>query len=259
MADPKVLLRIDGPVATVQLNNPERYNALSRQVVEELAAAAHTLAAARDVRAVILHGGDAKAFCSGADLKERAGLSEPQVIATVHLLRETVNLYARLPMPVIAAVHGIAFGGGCELALAADLRVISEEAQIGLTETSWAIIPAAGGCARLPQLVGPAVAKELIFTARKLMAHEALQIGLVNRVVARERLLPTAREIAEQIAANGPLAVRAAKRALSAGQSAVDVALVHEWQAYQAIIPTEDRLEGLRAFAEKRPPVYKGE
>lgn len=257
MADKRVHVRRDGHVAEVALHNPERYNALSRQVVEELKEAAASLATDADVRAVIIHGGEAKAFCSGADLKERQGMADAQVYEMVHLLRETVTLFERLPMPVIAAMHGMAFGGGCELALAADIRLISDDGQIGLTEVSWAIIPGAGGCIRLPQLVGPAVAKELIFTARKLTAAEAKEIGLVNRVVPRDQLLPTAREMAERIAAQGPLAVRAAKRAINGGL-ALGTGLALEWEAYQSILPTEDRQEGLRAFAEKRPPVYRG-
>lgn len=259
MSEPKVRLTFDGAIAYVELNNAERYNALSRQVVEDLEAAAQQLAVAREVRAVILHGGESKAFCSGADLKERLSMTEPEVFDRVHHLRETVNLFAQLPMPVIAAIHGMAFGGGCELALACDLRVISAEAQIGLTETSWAIIPGAGGCVRLPQLVGAARAKELIFTARKLSAAESLEMGLVNRVVPREALLATARELAEQIAANGPLGVRAAKRAINGGLASPAAGLALEWEAYQSIIHTSDRLEGLRSFAEKRKPVYRGE
>ena len=257
MTDQRVLVRRDGHVAEVALHNPDRYNALSRQVVEELKETAASLATDAEVRAVIIHGGEAKAFCSGADLKERQGLVDTQVYEMVHLLRETVTLYERLPMPVIAAIHGMAFGGGCELALAADIRLMSDDAQIGLTEVSWAIIPGAGGCIRLPQLVGPALAKELIFTARKLTAAEALGIGLVNRVVARDELLSAAREMAERIAAQGPLAVRAAKRAINGGL-ALGTGLALEWEAYQSILPTEDRQEGLRAFAEKRPPVYRG-
>lgn len=258
MPDTMVRLQVDGPVATVQMDNPERYNALSRAVISDLQSVAQQLAVARDVRAVILHGGESKAFCSGADLKERQGMAEPEVFAMVHLLRETLTLYERLPMPVIAAIHGMAFGGGCELALACDLRLAADDAQIGLTEVSWGIIPGAGGCVRLPSLVGAAMAKELIFTARKLTAEEARAIGLVNRVVPRAELLPAAREMAERIALQGPLAVRAAKRAINGGL-ATAAGLELEWQAYQSIIHTDDRLEGLRAFAEKRPPVYRGE
>jgi methylglutaconyl-CoA hydratase len=258
MTESGVILRREGPVAELILHNPARHNALSRQVVEDLAAAAGALATDRHTRVVIVHGGDSPAFCAGADLKERQTMDEPQVFATVHRLRETVNLLARLPMPTIAAIHGMALGGGCELALACDLRVMSEDGRIGLSEVAWGIIPGAGGCVRLPRLIGPARAKELIFTARRLTAAEALSLGLVNRVVPREALLTTARELAAEIAAHAPLAVRAAKRAIQDGLEEAQ-ALALEWEAYQSIIPTADRLEGLRAFAEKRPPVYRGE
>lgn len=258
MAREKVLLTREGSVAYVQLHNPERYNALSRRVVEELHQVACELAVDRQVRAVVIHGGESKAFCSGADLKERQGMLEPQVLEMVHLLREAVGGFGRLPMPVIAAVHGMAFGGGLELALACDIRIASDDAQMGLTEVGWGIIPGAGGCTRLPKLVGPARAKELIFTARKLTAAEALELGLVNRVVPRAELLGAARSTAEEIARQAPLAVRAAKRAID-GALDLDAGLAREWQEYQSILPTQDRLEGLRAFAERRAPVYKGE
>jgi methylglutaconyl-CoA hydratase len=258
----KVLLTYEelpeGLIANLQLNNPERYNALSASVVTDLLAAAQELAVHPKVRAVILHGGDSKAFCSGADLKERIGMPDPQVMAAVHNLREAVNAVANLPMPVIAAVHGIAYGGGCELALAADIRLMSADATIGLTEVGWGIIPGAGGCARLPHLVGTAMAKELIFTARKLSAKEAAEIGLVNRVVEPTQLMDVARSFAKVIASQAPLAVRAAKAALSASLD-LGGPLAREWEAYQRIIATADRQEGLKAFQEKRRPVYKGE
>lgn len=256
MAD-KVLLTVTDQIATVTLQNPERHNALSRAVVDGLYAVIQRLAVDRDVRAVVVHGGEAKAFCAGADLKERQGMTESEVFATVHRLREALNLLERLPMPTIAAIHGPALGGGCELALACDLRLMSEEAQIGLAEVKWAIIPGAGGTQRLPKLVGLAKAKELIFTGRPVGAAEAERIGLTNRVVARERLLEEALALAGEIAKNGPLGVRAAKRALHAGAD-LAAGLAAEFEAYQSIIGTEDRLEGLRAFAEKRPPQYQG-
>ncbi len=257
MAREKVLLKREGPVAWVQIHNPERYNALSRRVVEELHETACELMVDRSVRAVILHGGESKAFCSGADLKERQGMAEPQVIEMVQLLRGAVNDYAKLPMPVIAAMHGMAFGGGLELALACDIRIAADDTQLGLTEVSWGIIPGAGGCTRLPALIGAAKAKELIFTARKLSAAEAEGLGILNRVVPKAELLATAGAMAEEIARHAPLAVRAAKAAIDGGL-ALDQGLAVEWQAYQRVVPTDDRLEGLRAFAEKRAPVYKG-
>jgi len=254
----KVALTREGSIAWVELRNPERQNALSCQVVADLHEAACELAVDAAVRAVVIHGGESKSFCTGADLKERQGMDEAQVVAAVHALRSAVDAYARLPMPVIAAVHGMAFGGGMELALACDIRIAADDAQMGLTEVGWGIIPGGGGCARLPALVGPAKAKELIFAARRLTAAEALAIGLVNQVAGRQALLRTAQEMAEQIARQGPLAVRAAKRAIDGGLG-LAAALAVEWQEYQSIIPTQDRLEGLRAFAERRAPVYRGE
>jgi methylglutaconyl-CoA hydratase len=258
MAEQKVSVTREGAVAWVEIRNPERHNALSEQVVLELHEAACRLAVDQDCRAVVLHGGEAKAFCAGADLKERATLTEGQVVATVQRLRTMVDAYAQLPMPTIAALHGMAFGGGLELALACDIRLVAEDAQMGLTEVGLGVIPGAGGCARLPRLVGPALAKELIFTARRLTADEALKLGLVNRVVERPALLEAAREIAEQIARHAPLAVRAAKRAIDGGVAAA-AALAVEWREYQSIIPTQDRLEGLQAFAQRRAPVFRGE
>lgn len=254
----KVLLTREGPIAWLALSNPERHNALSGQVVADLQEAADQLAVDRSVRVVILHGGEARSFCSGADLKERQGMEEAAVVAAVHALREAVNSVAQLPAPVIAAIHGMALGGGLELALACDIRLAADDAQLGLTEVGWGIIPGAGGCARLPALVGPARAKELIFTARRLTAAEALEVGLVNRVVSRPDLLAVAREMAERIAGQAPLAVRAAKRAIDAGPG-LAAALAAEWREYRFIVPTQDRLEGLRAFAERRPPVFRGE
>lgn len=254
----KAYLQRQGPIAWVAIQNPARQNALSRQVVEDLYDVACDLSLDHECRAVVLHGGESKAFCTGADLKERQSLTEPQVVQTVHLLREMVTAYSRLPVPVIGAIHGAAFGGGMELALACDIRLAADDAQMGMTEVGWGIMPGAGGCIRLPRLVGPALAKELIFCARRLSASEALALGLVNRVVPRTELLATAVGMAEQIARHAPLAVRAAKRAIDGGLE-LEMGLAREWQEYQSIIHTEDRLEGLRAFAEKRPPVFRGE
>jgi enoyl-CoA hydratase/carnithine racemase len=165
-----------------------------------------------------------------------------------------------LPFPTIAAVNGVAFGGGMELMLACDLRVLSETAKIGLTEVSVGIMPGAGGTQRLPRLIGPARAKELVFAARRLDAAEALGLGVVNRVVPAAQVMPVARGLAAEIAAQAPLAVRHAKHAIDVGaDGSLAAGLEVEQKAYELLLGTRDRLEGLAAFAEKRPPRYQGE
>jgi len=259
MSEPTVLAEKDGNLCLVTLNRPRVMNSISFQMLRELNEALDEIRFDPSVRCVIVTGAGDRAFCAGADLKERAGMSEDQVRRYIHTIRATFTEVENLPMPVIAAVNGVALGGGTELALASDLRVASETATLGLTETSLAIIPGAGGTQRLPRIVGKAKAKELIFTAKRITAAEALEIGLVNRVCPPDRLLDTARELAEAICRNGPLAVRAAKRAIDRGME-MDLtdALVFESTCYETLIPTEDRLEGLRAFREKRKPEYRG-
>lgn len=254
-----VKLQIEGPIAYVVLNNPEKYNAMSGGLLDGIHAAAAQLAVSREVRCVIVHGGESKAFCAGADLKERRGMDDAAVFATVHKLREAVNAFERLPMPVIAAIHGSCFGGGLELALACDIRIASADAQLGLTEVAVGVFPAAGGTQRLFRVVGVGKAKEMIFTAARLSAAEAERIGLVNRVVDREQLLAEATAMAGRIAEMAPLAVRAAKRSINAGQELGD-GLITEWELYAStIIPSRDRHEGLAAFSEKRKPDFRGE
>jgi methylglutaconyl-CoA hydratase len=247
-------------IAIVTLNRPEAANALSTALLNALSELLGDLAFRKDVRVVIVTGAGEKVFCAGADLKERAGMNETEVRKTVALIRETINQVEQLPQPVIAALNGSAFGGGLELALACDIRVAVDTAQLGLTETSLGIIPGAGGTQRLPRLIGIGKAKELIFTAKRITTQEAAQIGLVEYVVPRAQLMEKALEIATQIAANAPIAVRQAKLAVN---RSLDVDLVTglrlEQMAYEVTIPTKDRLEGLQAFKEKRKPVYKGE
>lgn len=247
-------------IAIVTLNRPEAANALSTSLLNELSELLGDLAFRKDIRVVIVTGAGEKVFCAGADLKERAGMNETEVRKTVALIRETINQVEQLPQPVIAVLNGSAFGGGLELALACDIRVAVDTAQLGLTETSLGIIPGAGGTQRLPRLIGKGKAKELIFTAKRITVQEAAQIGLVEYVVPRAQLMEKALEIAGQIAANAPIAVRQAKLAVNRGLD-VDLAtgLRLEQMAYEVTIPTKDRLEGLQAFKEKRKPVYKGE
>jgi enoyl-CoA hydratase/carnithine racemase len=247
-------------IAKVTLNRPQQANALSLTLLEELQAVLSQLQEDTDIRAVLLIGAGEKAFCAGADLKERAGMNEEQVRHAVSLIRSTINGVESLPFPVIAAINGVALGGGTELSLACDIRVAAETATLGLTETSLAIIPGAGGTQRLPRLIGLGRAKELIYTARRISASEAKEYGLVEYVVPFSKLEQTALSICERIAANGPIAVRQAKAAISRGvETDLQTGLEIEKQAYEGVIHTKDRLEGLQAFKEKRKPVYKGE
>ena len=186
-------------------------------------------------------------------------MSEGEVKRFIFKISNTFTAVENLNKPVIAAINGFALGGGLELALACDIRIAAEEARMGLTETSLAIIPGGGGTQRLPRIVGLARAKALILTARRITAEEALAIGLVNRVVPGDQLLNACRELAGEIAQNGPIAIQQAKFAINKGMDAsLQVALNIESNAYWHCIPTEDRLEGLKAFKEKRKPNYKG-
>ena len=251
---------LENGIAIITLNRPESANALSTALLYELSHLLYDLAFRRDVRVVIFTGAGEKVFCAGADLKERAGMNETEVRKTVTMIRETINQIEQLPQPVICALNGSAFGGGLELALACDIRVAADTAQLGLTETSLGIIPGAGGTQRLPRLIGKGKAKELIFTAKRITAKEAEQIGLVEYVVPREQLMEKAMEIAEQIVVNAPIAVMQAKIAINRGLEVhLATGLRIEQLAYDITIPTKYRLEGLQGFKEKRKPVYKGE
>ncbi|MGO4887520.1 enoyl-CoA hydratase [Anaerobacillus sp. MEB173] len=247
-------------IAVITLNRPEAANALSTQMLFDLHQAIYSIKFDRSVRCVIVTGAGEKVFCAGADLKERAGMDQTEVRKTVSLIRGNINDLEMLPQPVIAAVNGMAFGGGTELALACDIRVASETAKFGLTETSLGIIPGAGGTQRLPRLIGKGRAKEMIFTAKRIDAKEAEQIGLVEHVVSQESLMDKAMEIAKQIVRNGPVAVAQAKLAIDKGYDVdLNTGLAIEQNAYEVTIPTKDRMEGLQAFKEKRSPVFKGE
>ncbi|WP_163856720.1 enoyl-CoA hydratase [Paenibacillus elgii] len=251
---------IGNGIVLITLNRPEAANALSIKMLEELRAAAAACQFDRSVRCIVITGAGEKAFCAGADLKERAGMDMNQVRRTVALIRESIHALEALPQPVIAAVNGAAFGGGTELALACDLRIASETATFALTETSLGIIPGAGGTQRLPRLIGKGRAKELIFTARKIDAEEARGMGLVEHVTPPESLLDKALEIAGRIARNAPVAVAQAKFAIDKGFDAdLSTGLAIEHNAYEVTIPTKDRLEGLEAFKNKRSPIFKGE
>jgi methylglutaconyl-CoA hydratase len=246
-------------VTIITLQRPEAANAFSIALLEELNQALDALRDDANTRVVILTGAGDKAFCAGADLKERRTMNETEVLKTVKRIGTTIRKVEELPQPVIAAINGVAFGGGLELALACDLRYAANHVLLGLTETSLAIIPGAGGTQRLPRIIGPAKAKEWILTSKRVTVQEALEAGLLNQAVAKEELMETVLETASRIAENGPLAIRQAKRAIDLGlQTDLVAGLEIESQCYQAILHTEDRMEGLRAFQEKRKPQYQG-
>jgi enoyl-CoA hydratase/carnithine racemase len=248
-----------GGAAVLTLNRPDRMNALSRALVAALGEAGRELQADSEVRAVILTGTGDRAFCAGADLKERAGMSEDDVLAMLRLYRTELLWLTRSRVPVVAAINGVALGGGLELALLCDLRVAVESAVLALPETSLAIIPAAGGTQRLPRVIGEARAKELILLGRRVTAQEALSFGLVNRVYpSTENLLDHTLELVRHITEGAPIAQSAALDALRAAELPFDEGLEAELRAYERCLRSEDRREALKAFQEKRRPVFRG-
>lgn len=256
----EVLLREeDGGILLLTLNRPEVMNSLNFALLQALAGEIEAVRFRADVRVLIVTGVGEKAFCAGADLKERAGLSPEKVREYIYTIRNLFTAIEYLNKPVIAAVNGIALGGGTELALASDIRVVAATASMGLTETRLAIIPGAGGTQRLPRLVGKGKAKELIFTGRRVDAVEALDIGLANKICEPSELLAECRNMAAMICETGPIAIEQAKYAINYGlETDLQTGLAMESNAYWVCIPTEDRQEGLAAFREKRKPVYKG-
>jgi enoyl-CoA hydratase/carnithine racemase len=207
-----------------------------------------------------LTGAGERAFCAGGDLKERDGMSNAAWTRQHLVYERMIRAVIDCPLPLIAAVNGAAFGGGCELAAAVDFVYASEKARFAMTETSLGIIPGAGGTQTLARAVGERRAKELILSARRFGADEAQQWGLVNEVFAAEQLLDATLQIASSIAANAPLAVRQAKKAIHGGlQMSLADGLAFEIEAYNHTVPTDDRREGIKAFNEKRSPDFKGE
>ncbi|MCB2149725.1 MAG: enoyl-CoA hydratase/isomerase family protein [Deltaproteobacteria bacterium] len=259
MNDTILLTEQQDGVAVITLNRPEVMNSFNFALLHALAVKIADIRFDPLVRVVIITGAGDRAFCSGADLKERATLSPIQVKEYIFTIRNLFTAIEQLNKPVIAAVNGVALGGGTELALASDIRIASETATMGLTETRLAIIPGAGGTQRLPRLVGKGKAKELIFTGKRIGAKEAVEIGLVNKICAPEVLIETCRQMASEICETGPVAIEQAKYAINHGmETDLSTGLAIESNAYWVCIPTEDRLEGLAAFREKRKPVYKG-
>jgi enoyl-CoA hydratase/carnithine racemase len=259
MVDTLVLEERVGESIILTLNRPEVFNSLNFALLRALREKVESIQWDPAIRVVIITGAGEKAFCSGADLKERATLPEDQVRQFIYTIRNLFTFIEYMNKPVIGGVNGVALGGGTELALACDIRIASETATMGLTETRLAIIPGAGGTQRLPRLVGRGKAKELIFTGRRVDAKEALEIGLVNKVAPPDKLIAECLAMAAMICEAGPVAVRQAKYAVNYGLEVdLNSGLAIESNAYWVTIPTEDRTEALAAFREKRKPVFKG-
>jgi len=249
----------DGIVA-VSFNRPEVRNAINTATVVELRRFFQPLAfTPGDLRAIILTGAGDKAFSAGGDLKERDGMSNDDWRAQHAIIEESASAVLNCSVPVIAAVNGAAFGGGCELALCCDFILASENAVFALPEVTRGIMPGGGGTQNLPRAVGLRRAKELLMTGRRFTAREAETWGMVNAVVPPEALMDHAMSVAREIAANAPISVRQVKKASHHGvQTNLTSGLLLEVQCYERTIGTEDRLEGVRAFNEKRKPTFNG-
>jgi len=239
-------------VATIRIDRP-KLNPLDSHVQAELRQAAQQVTANPDLRAVVLYGGPI-AFAAGADIKEMAALSYTDMVQRSGTLQDSFTAIARIPKPVIAAVTGFALGGGCELALCADLRVAAADARFGQPEIKLGLIPGAGGTQRLSRLIGPARAKDLVFTGRMVDAEEALRIGLADRVVAPEEVYPTALAWAAELAAGPAFALRAAKDAIDRGlETDLATGLEIERAQFSALFATPDRSTGMQSFIEHGP------
>jgi enoyl-CoA hydratase/carnithine racemase len=247
-----VRLEVDDGVGTIRLDRPPM-NAFSRQVQEELMECAQEAARRADVRAVVVYGGE-KVFAAGADIKEMQAMDHTAMVKRSKALQDSFTAVARIPKPVVAAVTGYALGGGCELALCADIRIAGERAKLGQPEILLGLIPGAGGTQRLARLVGPSKAKDLIFTGRHVKADEALRIGLVDRVVPDDEVYAQAHAWAAQLAKGPALALRAAKEAVDVGlETDIDSGLAVERNWFAGLFATEDRETGMRSFVEEGP------
>jgi len=249
----------DGAIGIVTIDRPKALNALNHEAITELHICFDMIKADPAVRCVIVTGGGEKAFVAGADISELAKLDIISARALADRGQALLSKIERLPQPVIAAINGFALGGGCEIAMACDIRLAGENAKIGQPEVNLGIIPGYGGTQRLPRLVGPGKAKQLTLTGEPITAAEAHRIGLVDEVYPAAELMAKAKEMAQKIAAKAPIAIKAAKEAINI---ALDVALDdgarHEASLFAALYGTQDAVEGMAAFIEKRKAEFKG-
>jgi enoyl-CoA hydratase len=257
MAD--IVVEEKAGTAWVTLNRPDVRNALSRAVNLELTELASELDQRDSVRMIVITGAGDKAFCAGADLKERKGIAAGDAAPYINAIATAIETWGEIRKPTIAMMNGSAFGGGLELAMACDLRVLAEGAEVGLTEVRLGIMPGAGGTQRLPRLVGEARAKELILLGRRIGAARAAEIGLVHEVVPQAGLRKAVDAMLAELAGCAPLSLTAAKSAIERGYGkSLNEGLAIERECYDVTLYSEDRDEGLAAFAEGRPPRYQG-
>ncbi|MCC6651585.1 MAG: enoyl-CoA hydratase/isomerase family protein [Candidatus Eisenbacteria bacterium] len=253
-----ILVEAQGKVTILRVNRPDKLNAINRETLGEIADAVRAFASDDSQGALVITGEGVKAFISGADIGELQPLGPSEAEDISRFGQAVVELIERSPKPVIAAVNGFAFGGGCELALACHIRLASDNAVMGLPEVKLGIIPGYGGTQRLPRLVGPGRAFELVLTGRPVKAEEAAAIGLVNRVLPQAELLPEAIKMAEGITRNGPLAVAAAMECIVRGMNlSLDQGLRFESGRFGILAASEDMHEGLQAFLDKRPANFQ--
>lgn len=251
-------LAIDQHIATVTINNPDRLNALDEQHLNDLLMTFRSIARNGSVRAVVLTGAGDRAFVAGADIKRMSTKSADEALEFGRLGHAVAAEIERLPQPVIVAINGFALGGGCELSLAADIRVCSTNAVFAQPEVGLGIPPGWGGTQRLPRLVGKGMAAELIYTGRRVKADEALRIGLVNSVHEPDMLMDFARELARSIAANSPAAVRLSKRLIAEScEGHPSAGLAEEAKAFASVFGSHDQREGMSAFLEKRTAEFE--
>ena len=259
MSYENILVGVENAVATITFNRPKSLNALNAALLAELSGAVDDLAAQDDIAVLVLTGAGDKAFVAGADINELDGLSPLEAKCFAEKGQSAIDKISALAIPVIAAVNGYALGGGTEMALVCDFIYAAASASFGLPETNLGLIPGFGGTQRLARLIGPNRAKELIFSGKIIGADEALQMGIVNRVLDNGELMPAAMKMAAQLAAKGRVSLRAAKQAVDRGMN-TDLAtgLKIEQDAFALCMASEDAREGTRAFLEKRKPDFKG-
>ena len=253
-----ILLKLEGSIGVLKLNRPQALNALNSKVISELISVLDDMERELMPKVLIITGAGEKAFVAGTDITEMEKLSSFEAREFASMVREAVDKVANLNRPVIAAINGFALGGGCELALACDIRIASEKAKLGQPETGLGIIPGSGGTQRLPRLIGPSKAKQLIFSGELIDAKTALDIGLVDRVVPPDLLMEEAKKMAVTIASKPRVALALAKSAITRGlEMDLQDGLSYEIECFAQCFATQDQKEGMRAFSEKRKPNYQ--